>query len=191
MYFWKGIFKYCLSRLANVILADGEIFSQGIIRPEKVARSYLRISFFKFWARKGKIKRDKNAKGRTTRQTRTQKKRPTYLKTKSKSNAKTKKNHEKMQRQNINQIKHKDEIQILNTITKYKGVHLHRTVDKIAPIWARRCRTGAWGGWWYAGKRSALVLWLWLWIAKIMRVLIMMKQDHLRMNVAPVIKQSS
>ena len=61
-----------------------------------------------------------------------------------------------MQRQNTNQIKHKDEIQILNTITKYKGVHLHRTVDKIAPIWARRCRTGAWGGWWYAGKRSAL-----------------------------------
>ena len=82
-------------------------------------------------------------------------------KLKAKAMQRQKKNHEKMQRQNINQIKHKDEIQILNTITKYKGVHLHRTVDKIAPIWARRCRTGAWGGWWYAGKRSALVLWLW------------------------------
>ena len=112
-------------------------------------------------------------------------------KLKAKAIQRQKKQYKKMQRQNTNQIKHKDEIQILNTITKHKGVHLHRTVDKIAPIWARRCRTGGWGGWWYAGKGSALVQWLWLCIAKIMRVLIMMKQDHLRMNVALVIKQSS
>ena len=48
-----------------------------------------------------------------------------------------------MQGQNTNQIKLKYEIQILNTSTKYKGVHLHGTVDKIAPIWAGRCGAGA------------------------------------------------
>ena len=71
-------------------------------------------------------------------------KRKDLFKYKSKGNAKTKKMPiQKNKRQNTNQIKQKQEIQILNRITKYKGVHLHRTVDKIAPIWAGRCGAGA------------------------------------------------
>ena len=71
-------------------------------------------------------------------------KRKDLFKNKSKGNAKTKKMPiKKMQGQNTNQIKLKYEIQILNTSTKYKGVHLHGTVDKIAPIWAGRCGAGA------------------------------------------------